>query len=341
MSNSYQKSGVSLEGGYEVISRIKKHVNKTNIPGVLGSIGSFGGMFDLSSLGYKEPVLVSGTDGVGTKLMIAISLNKHDTIGEDLVAMCVNDVIAQGAKPLFFLDYIAVGKNQPEKIEQIVSGVANGCIKAGCALIGGETAEMPDMYEEDHYDLAGFAVGIVEKKQLISNEKVKVGDILIGLASSGIHSNGYSLVRKIILKDYKLDLNKYNEKLQLTFGEALLTPTKIYALPVLNLLKEIKVHGMAHITGGGIDENIPRALKKEQGVQIDLSSFMKPKIFQLLQELGNIPDREMYNVFNMGIGFVIIVSKSNVNKSLEILRQNGEEAFVIGKVTESNGVEYI
>ncbi len=341
MSDIYQKSGVSLEAGYEAIGRIKKHVNKTHLPGVLGSIGSFGGMFDLSLLGYKEPVLVSGTDGVGTKLMIAISLDKHDTIGEDLVAMCVNDVIAQGAKPLFFLDYIATGKNYPQKIEQIVSGVANGCVKAGCALIGGETAEMPDMYKDSHYDLAGFAVGIAEKNKLISGEKVQVDDVVIGLTSSGIHSNGYSLVRKIILKDSHLDLDEYNDRLQDTLGEVLLTPTKIYTKPVLNLLNSINIHGMAHITGGGFDENIPRALKKGQGVQINLSSYAIPEIFKILQELGNIPNHEMYNIFNMGIGFVVIVSKTDVSKTLEVLRQNGEEAIILGKIIEGNGVEYI
>ncbi|MGL4373213.1 MAG: phosphoribosylformylglycinamidine cyclo-ligase, partial [Turicibacter sp.] len=255
MSKAYEQSGVSLEAGYESVNRIKKHIAKTNRPGVFSGIGSFGAMFDLSSLNYKQPVLVSGTDGVGTKLMVAIMADKHDTIGIDCVAMCVNDIVVQGAEPLYFLDYVAVGKNEPAKIEEIVAGVANGCEQAGAALIGGETAEMPDMYENGHYDLAGFAVGVVEKDKLITGEKVVEGDVLIGLSSSGIHSNGYSLVRKILFKDNDVDLDAYDETLGMTVKEAVLAPTKIYVKPILSLLKSVDVHGMAHITGGGFDEN--------------------------------------------------------------------------------------
>lgn len=338
MSDFYEKSGVSLEAGYDVVRRIKKHVKKTERIGVMGNIGGFGGMFDLASLGYKEPILVSGTDGVGTKLLIALKMDKHDTIGQDLVAMCVNDIIALGAQPLFFLDYIAIGHNYPEKIEQIVKGIADGCQLAGCALIGGETAEMPDMYQNNHYDLAGFTVGVAEKSKLIKGEKVDAGDVIIGLKSSGIHSNGFSLVRKIILKENNINLNDYHEKLGMTYGEAILAPTKIYVKQVLSLIKQVNVHGMAHITGGGFDENIPRILKSNQGIKIDLSTFDKPQIFTLLEQLGDIPHREMYNIFNMGIGFVIIVSKEDVDKSIEILKQQGEEACVIGYVTNEEGV---
>ena len=341
MSESYKSSGVNLEAGYEVVERIKKHAGKTHRQGVMGAIGNFGGLFDLSQLGYKEPVMVSGTDGVGTKLMVAFMLNKHDTIGQDLVAMCVNDIITQGATPLFFLDYVAVGKNQPQKIESIVQGIAKGCLKAGCALIGGETAEMPDLYKEDHYDLAGFSVGVVEKSQLITKESVQTGDVLIGLTSSGIHSNGYSLVRQVFLKDDQEDLDQYNEELGMTLGDALLTPTKIYVKPVLGVLKKIDVHGMVHITGGGFDENIPRTLNKGQGVEIDLSSFVKPPIFKLIEERGNIPSREMYQIFNMGIGFVLIVSKEDVGNTLSLLKEMGEEAVVIGSVVAKDGVHFL
>ncbi|QVK18443.1 phosphoribosylformylglycinamidine cyclo-ligase [Mycoplasmatota bacterium] len=341
MSEVYKNSGVDIHKGYEVVKRIKNDVDKTKCLGTMGSIGGFGGLFDLSKLNIKEPVLVSGTDGVGTKLLLAIMLDKHDTIGEDLVAMCVNDVLTQGAKPLFFLDYVAVGKNEPEKIASIVKGVSNGCLKAGCALIGGETAEMPDVYEKDHYDLAGFTVGVVEKSKMITGEKCEVGDVLIGLTSSGIHSNGYSLVRKILLKDHHLDLNQQDEKLNQTLGEALLTPTKIYVKPVLEVLKNIDVHSMTHITGGGFDENIIRGLKSGYGVTIDCESFKTPEIFSLIERLGEIPKREMYQIFNMGIGFILMVSPNDVEETLRILKENNEEACVIGKVIKGEGVNLV
>ena len=341
MSNNYKAAGVDLEAGYEVVSRIKKHVKRTNRPGVMGSIGSFGGLFDLASLNYKQPVLVSGTDGVGTKLKIAMMMNKHDTIGIDVVAMCVNDVLAQGAKPLFFLDYVAVGKNHPEIIEDIVKGVADGCVMANCALIGGETAEMPDMYSEDEYDVAGFTVGVVEKDRIIEPSKVNVGDIVIGLASSGVHSNGFSLVRKIVLKDNKIDLNTYFDELQMSIGEALLQPTKIYVRSVSEVIDNIDVHGIAHITGGGFYENMPRCLQDNQGISIDKNSFEVLPIFKVLQNLSNMEDSEMYNVFNMGIGMIVIVDPKDADKTLEILHKNGEKANIIGNVTDRAGIEIL
>ena len=298
-------------------------------------------MFDLSSLDYQNPLLVSGTDGVGTKLMVAIKADVHDTIGIDCVAMCVNDIVVQGAEPLYFLDYVAVGKNEPAKIEAIVKGVADGCEQAGAALIGGETAEMPDMYEHGHYDLAGFAVGVVEKDELITGEKVSEGDIIIGLSSSGIHSNGYSLVRKILFKDHNVDLNQYVESLQATVAEAVLVPTKIYVKPILALLKEVEVHGMAHITGGGFDENIPRTLPEGHGVVINKNSYPMPPIFNYLKELGNLDEREMYNVFNMGIGMIIIVSKDSVQKTMEVLTEAGETPHIIGHVVAEEGVQLV
>ncbi|MCL1948366.1 MAG: phosphoribosylformylglycinamidine cyclo-ligase, partial [Turicibacter sp.] len=279
MSNAYAQSGVNLEAGYESVERIKKHIAKTKRPGVFSGIGAFGAMFDLSELNYEKPLLVSGTDGVGTKLMVAFEADKHDTIGIDCVAMCVNDIVVQGAEPLYFLDYVAVGKNEPAKIEAIVKGVADGCEQSGCALVGGETAEMPDMYSEGHYDLAGFAVGVVEKDKLITGEKVGEGDVLIGLSSSGIHSNGYSLVRKILFKDNAVDLNTHVDSLGTTVGEAVLAPTKIYVKPILELIKKVDVHGMAHVTGGGFDENIPRALPEGCQAVIKNGSFPIPPIF--------------------------------------------------------------
>ncbi len=341
MSKAYELSGVSLEAGYESVNRIKKHVAKTHRQGVFSGIGAFGAMFDLSELNYKKPLLVSGTDGVGTKLMVAIKADVHDTIGIDCVAMCVNDIVVQGAQPLYFLDYVAVGKNEPEKIEAIVKGVADGCQQAGAALIGGETAEMPDMYDLDHYDLAGFAVGVVEKDQLITGEKVKAGDVLIGLPSSGIHSNGYSLVRKILFKDNDIDLNRYEDSLGMTVKEAVLAPTKIYVKPILSLIKEIGVHGMAHITGGGFDENIPRALPKGCGVKIDKNSYPIPPVFNYLRDLGNLEEREMYNVFNMGIGMVIIVDRQDTEKAMQILKNCDEEPYIIGEVVEGEGVQLV
>ncbi|MDE5886843.1 MAG: phosphoribosylformylglycinamidine cyclo-ligase [Muribaculaceae bacterium] len=338
MAKSYEASGVNLEAGYEVVSRIKKHVASTNRPGCMGNIGAFGGMFDLGSLGYKHPILVSGTDGVGTKLKIAFALGKHDTIGIDAVAMCVNDVLAQGAAPLIFLDYVAVGKNHPEVVEAIVSGVAEGCRQAGCALVGGETAEMPGMYDEDDYDIAGFTVGAVEKENLIDCSKVKVGDVIVGIASSGVHSNGFSLVRKIVA-DNNLDLNKpVEESGDLTLGEMLLTPTKIYCKQVHEVLKEVDVHGIAHITGGGFDENIPRILKDGQGVEVEEGTWEILPVFKFLEKYGKVPHREMFNIYNMGIGMVLAVDEKDAAKVVEILNKNGEKATVIGKVVEGTGV---
>lgn len=338
MAKSYEASGVNLEAGYEVVSRIKKHVASTARRGCMGNIGAFGGMFDLGSLNYRHPILVSGTDGVGTKLKIAFALNKHDTIGIDAVAMCVNDVLAQGAEPLIFLDYVAVGKNKPAVVEAIVSGVAEGCRQAGCALVGGETAEMPGMYTEDDYDIAGFTVGAVEKDNLIDCSKVAPGDVLVGIASSGVHSNGFSLVRKIIY-DNHLDLNKkYEGTGDKTLGELLLTPTKIYVKPVLEILKNADVHGIAHITGGGFDENIPRILPEGCGVEIRQGSWEIPEIFKILEKYGNIPHREMFNIFNMGIGMVLAVNANDVSTVIKILTEWGERASVIGKVVEGEKV---
>lgn len=338
---TYKDSGVDVHSGYETVKLIKDYVKKTYTKGVMSDIGGFGGMFAIDKDEYEEPVLVSGTDGVGTKLMVAFMADKHDTIGQDAVAMCVNDVICQGAKPLFFLDYIATGKLEPTKAANIVKGVSEGCIKAGCALIGGETAEMPDMYDLDHYDLAGFAVGVVEKDQLITGEKVKAGDVIIGLLSSGIHSNGYSLVRKILFKDNNIDLNTYEESLGMTVGEAVLAPTKIYVKPILSLLKEVDVHGMAHITGGGFDENIPRTLPAGHGVKINKDSYPMPPIFNYLKELGKLDEREMYNIFNMGIGMAIIVAAEDVEKAMNSLTEAGEKPHVIGVVTDSEGVQLV
>lgn len=338
MAKSYEESGVNLEAGYEVVNRIKKHVASTSRNGCLGGIGAFGGMFDIGSLGYKHPVLVSGTDGVGTKLKLAFEMRKHDTIGIDAVAMCVNDVLAQGAEPLFFLDYVAVGKNDPGTVEAIVAGVAEGCRQAGCALIGGETAEMPGMYAPEDYDIAGFTVGAVEKERLIDGSKVKEGDVLIGLPSSGVHSNGFSLVRKVI-GDARLNLNeRYPETGDKTLGEVLLTPTKIYVKPVLRLIDDIDVHGVAHITGGGFDENIPRILKEGMGAEIYEGKWEVLPIFSLLEKYGNIPHREMFNIFNMGIGMVIAVDEKDAVKTVEILRNSGINASEIGRVVKGEGV---
>ena len=340
MSNKYREAGVDLEAGYESVRLIKSHVARTKVLGAVDSIGAFGGMFDLSLLNMKEPVLVSGTDGVGTKLMVAFECDKHDTIGIDAVAMCVNDVLVQGAMPIFFLDYLAVGKNYPKKIEQLVKGVADGCVLSECALIGGETAEMPDMYDVKHYDIAGFCVGAVEKSKLLDGQKIEVGHTLIGLPSTGCHSNGYSLVRKALLKDAKLDVHAYYPQFGKTLGEELLTPTKIYVKAIKHLLtNDVNIKGMSHITGGGFFENIPRMLKDGQGVEIDINSFPRPKVFDLIQETGNIPAREMYNVFNMGIGFIMAVENEDVERVLSLLKEINEPAYVIGKVTNSGEVD--
>jgi phosphoribosylformylglycinamidine cyclo-ligase len=338
MAENYEKAGVNLEAGYEVVRRIKQHVTSTARKGTMGNIGAFGGMFDLASLGVKEPVLVSGTDGVGTKLKIAFAMDKHDTIGIDAVAMCVNDVLAQGAEPLFFLDYVALGHNIPQKVEAIVAGVAEGCRQAGCALIGGETAEMPGMYEGGDYDIAGFTCGVVEKSQLIDGSKVKVGDVLVGIASSGVHSNGFSLVRKVV-SDNNLDLNASYEELEgAKLGETLLTPTKIYVRQVLEVIRNCDVHGICHITGGGFDENIPRVLHEGQGLEITEGTWEILPVFRLLEKYGEIPHREMFNIFNMGIGMVVVLDQSEAQKAIDIVTAAGEKASIIGRVTDTEGV---
>ncbi len=341
MAVSYEKAGVNLEAGYEVVRRIKSHVASTKRLGVMGNIGAFGGMFDLSALNIKEPILVSGTDGVGTKLKLAFAMDKHDTIGIDVVAMCVNDVLAQGAEPLFFLDYVAVGHNEPTKIEAIVSGVAEGCRQAGCALVGGETAEMPGMYTDGEYDIAGYTTGVVEKSKLIDGTKVKVGDVLVGIASSGVHSNGFSLVRKVI-DDNKLDLFAAYEELNgAKLGETALTPTRIYVKQVLDVLRNCDVHGISHITGGGFYENIPRILLEGQGVEVKEGTWEILPIFNLLEKYGQVDHKEMFNIFNMGIGMVIALDASEAEKAIEILASHGDKATIIGKVTDKEGVEII
>ncbi|MEH7093654.1 phosphoribosylformylglycinamidine cyclo-ligase [Neobacillus vireti] len=336
MAKAYKEAGVNIEAGYEAVSRMKKHVQRTARAGVIGGLGGFGGMFDLSSLQLKEPVLVSGTDGVGTKLMIAFWMDKHDTIGIDAVAMCVNDIVVQGAEPLFFLDYIACGKAEPEKIEAIVKGISDGCEQAGCALIGGETAEMPGLYSQNEYDLAGFTVGACEKSQLITGETIQAGDVLIGLASSGIHSNGYSLVRKVFNNWSLLD---FVDELGCTLGEELLKPTKIYVKPILSALKKFPLKGMAHITGGGFIENIPRMLPEGLGARIDEKSWPIPPVFQLISSHGQIDYEEMYNIFNMGIGMVIAVDPEIAADVMQHFEQSGEKAYQIGVVTEQAGIE--
>src|SRR5699024_1688818 len=337
MSNVYKKAGVDVEKGYESVERMKKHVDKTTRSEVIGGLGAFAGLFDLSKLGYKEPVLVSGTDGVGTKLMLAFEMKKHDTIGIDLVAMCVNDIVAQGAEPLFFLDYIGCGKNEPEVIEHIIKGVSEGCLQSGASLIGGETAEMPGMYSSEEYDLAGFAVGIVEKSQLITGETISSGDVIIGLKSSGIHSNGYSLVRQVI-KD--LDLSKTYEGLSTSLGEAVMEPTKIYAKSVKNVTNELTVKGITHVTGGGFYENFPRMLSEDLGVEIDQSTWEVPEILSFIQKQGEISEEEMYGVFNMGVGMALVVSQSDVKQTLAILKESGETAFEMGTIIDQKGVHF-
>lgn len=339
MAVDYEKAGVSLEAGYDVVRRIKKHVASTARLGVMGNIGAFGGMFDLSALNIKEPVLVSGTDGVGTKLKIAFAMDKHDTIGIDAVAMCVNDVLAQGAEPLVFLDYVAQGKTRPEVVEAIVSGVAEGCRQAGCALVGGETAEMPGMYEDGEYDIAGYTTGVVEKSKLIDGTKVKVGDVLVGIASTGVHSNGFSLVRKIFA-DNELDLNKAYPELGTDepLGLVALTPTRIYVKQVLEVIRNLDVHGVAHITGGGFDENIPRILQEGQGIEVHEGTWEILPIFHFLEKYGKIPHREMFNIFNMGIGMVLAMDATQAGEAIDILAQYGDKAAVIGKVTDQPGV---
>ena len=334
-SDIYAKAGVDITAGYKSVELIKKHIAKTNIKGVISSIGGFGGLFELDLKGIKKPVLVSGTDGVGTKLKIAFLMNKHDTIGIDCVAMCVNDIICVGAKPLIFLDYIACEKNYPEKISEIVKGISKGCVQSNCALIGGETAEMPDFYAKDEYDLAGYSTGIVDKSKIINNSLIKKGDIIIALSSSGIHSNGFSLVRKILNIDNSNINNVVKELGKKSIGEILLTPTKIYVKPILKLLKKIKVKGISHITGGGFYENIPRCIPNGLCAEIEKNKIKILPIFKYIQKIGNIEERDMFNTFNMGVGMCIIVSKKDAEKTIEILSSCKEDAYIIGKIIEN------
>lgn len=330
-SDSYAAAGVDVTAGYESVELIKKHVKRTNIPGVIGGIGGFGGMFELPLGEYKNPVLVSGTDGVGTKIKLAYLMDKHDTIGIDCVAMCVNDVACSGAKPLFFLDYIACGKNYPEKIEQIVKGVAEGCVQAGCALVGGETAEHPGMMPNEEYDLAGFTVGVGEKDKLVSGEHLKAGDALIGVASSGIHSNGFSLIRKVFnLNEERIAV--HIDELGKTLGEELLTPTRIYVNPLLTLMDSVRVNAISHITGGGFYENVPRMLNDDTLAYIEKDKCFKLPIFDLIQKSGNIPERDMYNTFNMGTGLVLAVDNDKADEAVRILNACGEKATIIGEI---------
>ena len=332
-SNSYKAAGVDVTAGYKAVELMKEHVRRTNIPGVLSGIGGFGGLFQPGLAGMKEPVLVSGTDGVGTKLKVAMLLDKHDTIGIDAVAMCVNDVVCCGAQPLFFLDYIACGTNVPEQIAQIVAGVAEGCVQSGCALIGGETAEHPGMMPDDDYDVAGFTVGIVDKEKILDGSTMQAGDVLIGLASTGVHSNGFSLVRKVFNLSEK-NINLYLGELGTTLGEALLTPTKIYVKPVLSVLKNHTVRAISHVTGGGFYENIPRMMKDGLTAKIELASFPKLPLFTLLPQQGKIPERDMYNTFNMGIGMCMAVPKDEADGVLADLKASGTAAYLIGEVVE-------
>lgn len=335
MSEAYKQAGVDVEAGYKSVELIKDHVKRTNIEGVLSGIGGFGGLFELGK-GYENPVLVSGTDGVGTKQKLAFIMDKHDTVGQDCVAMCVNDIVCGGAKPLFFLDYIAVGKNFPEKIAEIVKGVADGCVKAGCALVGGETAEHPGLMPEEEYDLAGFTVGIVDKNDIIDGSRIEAGDAIIGIKSSGVHSNGYSLVRKIFNIDDSAEcaemLKKYDDELGCSIGEALLMPTKIYVKPMLAAIEAVDVKAVSHITGGGFYENIPRMLKDGTRAKIDKSSFEVLPIFKKIQALGGVSEHDMFNTYNMGIGMMFVVPKSQADKAVEVINANGESAAVIGEI---------
>ena len=340
-SESYAAAGVDVTAGYESVELIKSHVKRTNIPGVISGIGGFGGMFEIAAKEYKNPVLVSGTDGVGTKIKLAMLMDKHDTIGIDCVAMCVNDVACSGAKPLFFLDYIACGKNYPEKIAEIVKGVADGCVQAGCALVGGETAEHPGLMPNEDYDLAGFTVGIGDKDKLVSGDNLKAGDVLIGVASSGIHSNGFSLIRKVF------DINEetikvYYDELGKTLGEELITPTRIYVKPLLALMEKVTVNAISHITGGGFYENVPRMLKEGFTAYIEKDKCFKKPIFDLIQKTGGIPERDMYNTFNMGTGLVIAVDSDKADEAVKILKDAGEDAAVIGEIRAGEmGVELV
>ncbi len=330
-SASYAAAGVDIEAGYKGVQLMKRHVARTMIPGVVSDLGGFGGLFAPDLAGMKEPVLVSGTDGVGTKLRVAQLLDQHDTIGIDCVAMCVNDIVCCGAKPLFFLDYIAIGKNEPEKVASIVSGVAEGCVQAGCALIGGETAEHPGVMAPDDYDLAGFSVGIVDKEKVLDQRTMRPGDTVIALASSGLHSNGFSLVRKVLDIEHA-DLNAPVDELGRSLGEELLTPTKIYVKPVLAAIRAAKVRGVSHITGGGFYENVPRCVPDGLCAKIEKAALDIPPIFRMLQRLGNIPERDMFNTFNMGTGMVVIAAREDADKALETLKAQGQAAKIIGEI---------
>lgn len=337
MSEAYKNAGVDIAAGNEAVERMKKHVKRTFRPEVMTDLGGFGALFGLNKDKYEEPVLVSGTDGVGTKLKIAFAMDKHDTIGIDAVAMCVNDIVVQGAEPLFFLDYLACDKVVPARIEAIVAGIAEGCHESGCALIGGETAEMPGMYAEGEYDIAGFTVGVVDKSKIVNGNTIASGDVVIGLASSGVHSNGFSLVRKLLLEDGGYSLQ--DEVVELggaKLGDVLLTPTKLYVKPVLALLEKVKVKGMAHITGGGFIENIPRVLPEGVNVEVDYGSWPIQPIFSLLQRQGDVSNRDMFTTFNMGIGLVIVVAEDQAEAALAALRSAGENPYAIGRVTEGN-----
>ena len=334
-SEAYAQAGVDITAGYKAVELMKSHIARTNTPGVVSDIGGFGGLFAPDLAGMTAPTLVSGTDGVGTKLKLAFLLDKHDTVGIDCVAMCVNDIICAGAKPLFFLDYIACGKNVPEKIAAIVSGVAEGCVQSGAALIGGETAEMPGFYPEDEYDLAGFAVGMVDKAKIIDHSKMKAGDVILALPSSGVHSNGFSLVRKVFDVDHADLTAPLPELGGKGLGETLLTPTKIYVKPILALLQQVTVKGISHITGGGFFENIPRSIPDGLGAKIAMADVRVLPIFDLIQQAGNISRREMFNTFNMGVGMTVVVAKEDAERALAILRENGEDAYVLGEIVES------
>lgn len=334
-SESYKEAGVDITAGYKAVELMKKHIARTMTAGALSDIGGFGGLFELDLTGISKPVLVSGTDGVGTKLKMAFLMDKHDTVGIDCVAMCVNDIICCGAKPLLFLDYIAVGKNYPEKIAQIVSGVAEGCVQSGAALIGGETAEMPGFYPVDEYDLAGFSVGVVDKDKILNNKTITKGDVIIALPSSGVHSNGFSLVRKVFDVE-NADIKAKNEFLGASVGKTLLTPTKIYVKPMLALFEAMEVKAVSHITGGGFYENIPRSIPKGYSAKIEKSAVRVLPIFDLIAKVGNIPERDMFNTFNMGVGMSVVVAKENADKAIEILKANGEDAYIMGEVTESD-----
>lgn len=338
-SESYKAAGVDITAGYKAVELMKKHIKRTENEGVCSDVGGFGGLFVPNISGMKQPVLVSGTDGVGTKLKIAFIMDKHDTVGIDCVAMCVNDIVCCGAKPLFFLDYIACGKNVPEKIADIVSGIAEGCVQSGCALIGGETAEMPGFYPEDEYDLAGFSVGMVDKEKIIDKNSIKAGDVIIGLRSSGVHSNGFSLVRKIFdveKRDMFVPVAELGGK---SLGETLLTPTRIYVKPVSALLEKVTVKGISHITGGGFFENIPRSLPDGIGAKIEKKNVPVLPVFEMLMREGGISERDMFNTFNMGVGMTIVVSEAEADEAVNVLRMSGEEPVILGETKKGEGIE--